>query len=92
MLKLANCSIHGGGFNPLTFKHIYKIIGLPKALYGCELWNNLFPKHLHMLEPAHLFCVKYMPSLPKHTNTDLPLSPLDFQNIEFEIDYRKLIF
>ena len=33
-----------------------------------------------------------MQSLPKRTNTDLSLSLLDFQNIEFEIDYRKLIF
>ena len=30
-----------------------------------------------------------MQSLPKRTNTDLSL--LDFRNIEFEIDYRKLI-
>ena len=32
-----------------------------------------------------------MQSLPKRTNTDLSLSLLDFQNIEFEIDYRNLI-
>ena len=32
-----------------------------------------------------------MQSLPKRTNTDLSLSLLDFQNIEFEIHYRKLI-
>ena len=59
LLSLANCGIHEGGFNPLSSKHIYKIIVLPKALYGCELWNNLFPVHLHMLELAHRFCVKY---------------------------------
>ena len=58
LLSLANCGIHEGGFNPLTSKHINKTIVLPKALYGCELWNNLFPKHLHMLEFAHRFCVK----------------------------------
>ena len=69
LLSLANCGIHEGGFNPLTSKHIYKTIVLPKALYGCELWNNLFPKHLHMLEIAHRFCVKYMQPLPKRRNT-----------------------
>ena len=41
---------------------------------------------------AHRFCVKYMQSLPKRTNTDLALSHMNVQNIELEIDYRKLMF
>ena len=50
LVSLANFCIHEGGFSPLTSKHIYKTIVFPKALYGGELWNNLFPKHLHMLD------------------------------------------
>ena len=45
-----------------------------------------------MLEMAHRFCVKYLQSLPKRTNTDLALSLINLQNIEHEIDYRKLMF
>ena len=92
LLSLSNCCLHENGLNSLTSKHVYKTIVLPKALYGCELWNSLFPKHLNMLEGAHRFCVKYMQSLPKSTNTDLVMALLDFQNIEYEIDYRKLTF
>lgn len=92
LLSLTNCGIYEGGLNPLTSKHIYRSIVLPKALYGCELWNNLSHKHLNMLERAHRFCVKYMQSLPKRTNTDLALSLLNLHDIEYEIDYRKLIF
>ena len=34
-LSLVNCGLHEDGFTPLTAKHIYKSIVLPKALYGC---------------------------------------------------------
>ena len=40
-----NCGIHEDALNPLTAKHLYKTIILPKALYGCEPWNN-FPSTL----------------------------------------------
>ena len=92
LLSMANCGIYEAGLNPLTSKHIYRTIVLQKALYGCELWDNLSHKHLYMLERAHRFCVKYMQSLPRRTNTDLALSLLNLYNIEREIDYRKLMF
>ncbi|MEW8150680.1 MAG: reverse transcriptase family protein [Candidatus Thiodiazotropha endolucinida] len=92
LLSLGNCGVHEEGLNPITSKHIYKTIVLPKALYGCEIWDNLSTKHLNMLEMAHRFCVKYLQSLPKRTNTDLALSLINLQNIEHEIDYRKLMF
>ena len=57
LLSLSNCGLHENGLNPLTSEHVYKTIVLPKALYGWELWNSLFPKHLNMLEGAHRFCV-----------------------------------
>ena len=92
LLSLGNCGVHEQGLNPITSKHIYKTIVLPKALYGCEIWDNLSTKHLNMLEMAHRFCVKYLQSLPKRTNTDLAFSLINLQNIEHEIDYRKLMF
>ena len=92
LLSLGNCGVHEEGLNPITSKHIYKTIVLPKALYGCEIWDNLSTKHLNMLKMAHRFCVKCLQSLPKRTNTDLALSLINLQNIEHEIDYRKLVF
>ena len=58
LLSLCNCGLQENGLNPLTSKHVYKTIVLQKTLYGCELWNSLFPKHLNMLKRAHRFCVK----------------------------------
>ena len=56
---------------------IYKSIVLPKALYGCEVWSQLSPTQLSTLERAHRFCVKFMQSLPRNTDTDVTLSLLD---------------
>ena len=91
-LSLVNSSIHVGGFNPITSKCIYKSVVLSKALYGCELWYSLQPKHVDMLEKSHRFCVKFMQSLLRRTSTDVALSLLNMNSIEVEIDYRKLIF
>ena len=91
-LSLINSGIHEGGLNPITSKRIYKSVVLSKALYGCELWNSLLPKHIDILEKAHRFCVKCMQSLPRCTSTDVAFILLDINTIEDDIDYRKLIF
>ena len=91
-LSLVNCGLHEDGFTPLTAKHIYKSIVLPKALYGCEVWSQLSPTQLSTLERAHRFCVKFMQSLPRNTDTDVTLSLLGLNSIELEIDYRKMVF
>lgn len=92
LISLINCGLCEDGLNPITLKHIYKAAVLPKALYGSELWNNLLPKHLILLEKAHRFCIKLIQSLPRRTSTDFALSLLNMRSIESEVDYRKLIF
>ena len=91
-LSLSNCGIYEDGFSPISIKHMYNSVVLPKALYGCELWSNLLPKHYVSLERAHRFCVKFVQFLPKNVSTDVALSLIGMQPIEAEIDYRKLIF
>lgn len=91
-LSLSNCGIYEDGLNPLSIKRIYNSIVLPKALYGCELWSNILPKHVVSLERAHRFCVKFMQFLPRNVSTDIALSLLGMYPIEAEIDCRKLIF
>ena len=54
-LNIANSGLHDNGLNPITSLHIYNSVVLPKALYGCELWCNLSPKHILPLERAHRF-------------------------------------
>ena len=45
-LNIANSGLHDNGLNPITSLHIYNSVVLPKALYGCESWCNLSPKHI----------------------------------------------
>ena len=90
-LCLVNSGIlNHGALHPLTCKTIYKSIILPKALYGCENWDNLNVTELLLLERAHRFCVKHMQSLNLRTRTDVALSLLDIFQIEIDIDFRKL--
>ena len=91
-LSLINSGVYEDGFHPLTSKHLYQTIVLPKALYGCELWSNLKRDHIDRLETAHRFCLKYMQSLPQDTRTIIALSCVGAVPIETEIDRRKLIF
>ena len=90
--SLINSGVYEDGFHPLTSKHLYQTIVLPKALYGCELWNHLKQEHIDKLETAHRFCLKYMQSLPRDTRTIIALSCVGAVSIETEIDRRKLIF
>ena len=92
LLSLVNSGVHEGGLNPITSKRLYKSVVIPKALYGCELWNSLLPKHIEILEKAHRFCVRFMQSLPRRASTDVAFSLLNLDCIEYEIDYRKLVF
>ena len=68
-LSLINSGVYEDGFHPLTSRHLYQTVVLPKALYGCEFWNSLKHDHIDKLETAHRFCIKYMQSLPKDTRT-----------------------
>ena len=80
------------GLNPLTFVTVYKTVVLPKALYGCELWNTLSTAHVSQLEKAHRLCLKYMQNLPMYTSTIFVLNSLGTIPIEHAIDHKKLIF
>ena len=91
-LNIANSGLHDNGLNPITSLHIYNSVVLPKALYGCELWCNLSPKHILPLERAHRFCLKFMQNLPRNTKSEVALNLIASKPIEVEIDRRKLIF
>lgn len=91
-LSLISSGIHENGFHPINCKKIYNSAVIPKALFGCELWNGLLPRHNDTLEKAHRFCIKFMQSLPGRTRTDVALSLLGVNPIANEIDYKKLIF
>ncbi|KAH3877868.1 hypothetical protein DPMN_001750 [Dreissena polymorpha] len=46
------------GSNPNTAIKLYKTAVIPKALFGCELWNCISIADMQQLEVAHHFCLK----------------------------------
>lgn len=89
---LTNTGINKFGFHPLTAKRIYESVVLPRALYGCELWNHLLPGDIIKLERVHRLCVKYMQDIPRRTKTDIALNTIGCLPIEAIIDKSKLRF
>ena len=54
-LSLATCGLHAYGINPISAMKLYTSIVLPKALYSCELWNNINTTAMSQLEIAHRY-------------------------------------
>lgn len=90
--SFANVGIDINGLHPLSVKHLYLTILLPRALFGCELWSNLTEHHILSLERTHRQCVKFMQSLPRNTHTSVAFGLLGLTTLENEIDKRKLLF
>ncbi len=90
-MSLSNCGIGNSDLHPLTLLKLYRTIVLPKALYGCELWNNLTSSQITTLERAHRFSIKFIQSLPKQTRTDIAQSIIGINSLEYEIDKKKLL-
>ena len=91
-LSLVHCGLFGDGLHPLSAKKIYESIVLPKALYGCEFWDNLNKDDVYLLEKSHMYCLKYLQSISKYTSTDIASSLIGMLPISAEIDIRKLVF
>ena len=92
LLGLVYSGIHEDGLHPTTSLKMYNCIVVPKALYGCELWDKVTQSDILKLEKAHRFCLKSVQSIPKRSRTVITLSLLGAKPIEYEIDKRKLIF
>ena len=82
--------IYEDGTHPITSLKIYKSVVLPKALYGCELWNDISKTQLVKLERSHKFCIKYIQSIDRTTRSDIAMSLLGCKSLESEIDFKKL--
>jgi hypothetical protein len=89
--SLVNYGFNDDGLQPLTCKHIYNAVVIPKALYGSECWPSLTKTDMLAIERAHRLCLKYIQGLSARTSTDIVLSLVDSLPIEYEIDKRKLI-
>ncbi len=91
-LSLAGAGVRPKGLNPLTSSVLYKSIVLPRALYGCELWNCITNTDMLMLERMHRFCCKQMQGLATRVRSVMVTNMIGLQNIEYFVDKAKLIF
>ena len=89
---LQHSGIHPNGINPITATKLYTTIAIPRALYGCELWNALTPTTTTQLETVHHFCLKTAQNLPRRTRSDMVTSLVGCTSLEAYVDYRKLSF
>ena len=80
------------GANPLTLLKLYKTSVLPRALFGCELWNPISKTDMKQQEVAQHFCLKYAQGLPALTRSDMVSGLLGMTSIEAYIDQQKLRF
>ena len=78
------------GINSISAMKLYSSIVLLKALYSCELWNNINTTAMSQLVIAHRFCIKFCQGLPKLTRTDIVLGLVGLSSIEAHIDMQKL--
>ncbi|KAH3712976.1 hypothetical protein DPMN_072738 [Dreissena polymorpha] len=78
--------------SPPTLSTIFKSSIIPKALNGCELWNNNSQSDLVQLSIAQNFCLKHMQGYDRSISTDYCLSTVNTVPIVNELDIRKLTF
>lgn len=74
----------------VTTRTIYQTVVIPKALYGCELWNRYTNSDITNLERSHRMCVKNMQGFHRGANTNFSLLCVNMVPIEVYIDYKKL--
>ena len=75
-----------------TLMTIYNSAVIPKALYGCELWNYISAGDLSKLQRSHMVCIKSSQGLRMSTSTELSLVTVDSVPVETIIDCNKLKF
>jgi hypothetical protein len=85
-------SIIKQGIHPIVCSKIILQLCYTKAVYGCELWNNLTNNEMLLLERAHRYVCKYVHGLPKLTRTHKCITLLGWTTIECYIDSKKLLF
>ena len=74
-----------GGINPSISTDLWKLVGIPKLLYGSEIWqlNNY---QFTLLEKVQDIIIRIMQGLLPEISGSTALGLLDLVSIEVEID------
>jgi hypothetical protein len=80
-----------GGLNPTISSNLWRKIGIPKFLYGSELWQLKMKDYIE-LEKVQNIMVRIMQGLLPATSGSAARGLLGLLSIEAEIEKRKLYF
>lgn len=92
ILSLAGLGLRPNALNPICALSLWHSIGIPTALYGCELWNNLTTSELEMLERTQCYIAKFIQGLHPNTRSEAAIGNLGLWSMEGIIDKNKLLY
>lgn len=81
-----------GGLNPICSVDLWRTVGLPRMLYGAELWWGLNKSDVEKLDIANRFAAKRIQGLDPNTRSVAAIGCLGLWTIEGYIDKIKLLF
>ena len=92
LMSLLGPGIQPQGFNPVTSHKLYKLICIPRALYGSELWCDLTASEYLMLERAHRYSLKRLQGFHRLTRTAVTLAMIGSPSFQTYIDRQCMRF
>lgn len=90
--SLMSAGVKIGVINPVCGKFIWNTFGLPKMLYGAEVWSNMTESDILTLERVNRFAAKRAQGLAITTMSEAAIGSLGLWTIEGSIDKKKLLF
>ena len=91
MASLVNIVAWPNALNPICGANLWLTMGIPAALYGCELWNNLTMHEIVSNERCQRFNAKRLQGLPRNTRSEAVTGSLGLRSMEGQIDKVKLV-
>ena len=90
--SLMSAGVKIGVINPVCGKFIWNTFGLPRMLYGAEVWSNMSQLDILTLEHVNRFAAKIAQGLAITTMSEAAIGSLGLWTIEGCIDKKKLLF
>lgn len=92
MSSLMSIGACPSALNPICACSLWRTVGIPTSLYGCELWNNLTTSEIESLERTQRFNAKRIQGLDPMTRSEATTGSIGLWSMEGTIDKAKLIY
>lgn len=90
MACLVNIGVRPNALNPICGASLWRTVGQPTALYGCELWNNLTINEINSLERSQRFNAKRIQGLDWNTRSEAATGSLGLWSMEGQIEKKEI--